>query len=120
MKKIVRMTESDLHDMVMESVKKILKEDEYSQQMENDRRYAEWIQEEKSECQALVDFLQRNGIQSVHVSQYPSGLPVVAMDTDEYYKSNANVLADKFLHGRNAYVSSQTYPATTYLRINKY
>lgn len=121
MKKIVRMTESDLHNMVMESVKNILKEDDmYSQSMENERRFYEMIQEEKKECQALVDFLKRNGIRSVHVSETQSGLPVVAMDTDEYYESKANILANQFLRGQNAYVSSQTYPATTYLRINRH
>ena len=108
-KNTIRLTESDLKNMIKEAVEDVL---------DQDRRWYEYVQEEKRKHQALADFLKRNGIQSAELSQYQSGLPVVAMDTDEYYETNAGVLADNFLRGQKAYISSNTYPATTYLRIN--
>lgn len=108
-KNVIRLTESDLKNMIKEAVEDVL---------DQDRRWHEYVQEEKRKHQALADFLKRNGIQSAELSQYQSGLPVVAMDTDEYHETNAGVLADNFLRGQKAYISSNTYPATTYLRIN--
>ena len=108
-KNVIRLTESDLKNMIKEAVEDVL---------DQDRRWYEYVQEEKRKHQALADFLKRNGIKSAELSQYQSGLPVVAMDTDEYHETNAGVLADNFLRGQKAYISSNTYPATTYLRIN--
>ena len=109
-KKVIRLTESNLKALIKEAVEDVL---------DQDRRWYEYKQEESKKHQALVDYLNRNGIQSAHLSEYQSGLPVVALDTDEYHNSNAHELANNFVRSRNAYISSNTYPATTYLRINE-
>ena len=106
---IIKLTESDLKNIIKEAVEDVL---------DQDRRWYEYVQEEKRKHQALADFLNRKGIESAHLSEYQSGLPVVAMNTDEYFETSAGVLADDFLRGQRAYISSNTYPATTYLRIN--
>lgn len=83
-----------------------------------DRRYHEYIQEEKQKHQELSDYLQMKGIRSAKLAEYQSGLPVVALDTDEYHHSDAINIASEFARNRRAYISSNSYPATTYLRIN--
>jgi hypothetical protein len=109
-KNTIKLTESDLKKIIKEAVEDVL---------DQDRRWYEYKQEESRKHQALVDYLNRNGIQSAHLYEYQSGLPVVALDTDEYHNSNAHELASSFVRSRNAYISSNTYPATTYLRINE-
>lgn len=106
---IIKLTESDLKNIIKEAVNDVL---------DQDRQYYEYIQEEKKKHQALADFLKRNGIKSAHLSEYQSGLPVVALSTREFYDSDAHNLADKFVKGYRAYISYSDYPATTYLRIN--
>lgn len=83
-----------------------------------DRRYHEYIREEKKKHQELADHLQKKGVRSAKLSEYQSGLPVVALDTDEYHHSDAINIASEFARNRRAYISSSSYPATTYLRIN--
>jgi hypothetical protein len=107
-KKTIRLTESDLKNIIKEAVEDVL---------DQDRRWYEYVQEEKEKCQVLVDFLQRKGIKSAQVSSYQSGYPVVALDTDEFHKYNVGIMADDFLRGRGAYAIPNIYPATTYLRI---
>lgn len=41
------------------------------------------------------------------------------MNTDEYYEKKAYSIADKFATPRNMYVSEDSYPATTYIRLNQ-
>ena len=109
MKKILRLTESDIHNMIKEAVEDVL---------DNDRRYYEWIQGQQKKHQALADFLNRNGVKSAHLSAYQSGYPVVALDTDEYHETDAWAIADKFVKGKRAYISVNSFPATTYFVIN--
>ena len=109
-KNIIRLTESDLKNIIKEAVEDV---------MDQDRRWYEYVQEEKNKCQALVDFLQRKGVKSAQVSSYQSGYPVVALDTDEFREYNVGIIADDFLRSRGAYVIPNIYPATTYLRIER-
>ena len=91
-KNVVRLTESQLKHIIENSVKNILKESNFSQ----DEEYYKWIREEKEMCKRLSDFLAKNGIKTVHVTEYQSGLPVVAMSTNEYYNSDVDTIANRF------------------------
>lgn len=117
-KNTIRLTESELKKIITESVKKFLKEG--NPQADLDRRWYEYVQEEKRKHQELVNFLKRYGINSAELSETQGGLPVVAMDTDEYNNSNARIIADNFVKGKREYISSNSYPATTYLRIDTF
>lgn len=109
-----KLTESQLKRVISESVKKVLKEDS-----ESDRRYYEWIKDEKIKHQALAEYLNKKGIKSAHLSEYQSGLPVVALNTREFYDTDAHSIADEFIKSKKAYITYNDYPATTYLRINE-
>lgn len=64
MKKIIRLTESDLHRIVKESVKKILKEDYYSMQKPyGNRKLSDFSSEESK---ALNDYDQGFGVWQKH------------------------------------------------------
>jgi hypothetical protein len=119
--KNMKITESKLRNLIKESVKKALKEsDIYDKQLDLERQQQAWFQEEKELCEKLVDFLQKKGVSTANVGQLPSGLPVVRVDTDEYFEKKVNTFAMQFAESRHMYASSQTYPATTHIRLNKY
>lgn len=119
--KNMKITESKLRNLIKESVKKALKEsDIYDKQLDLERQQQAWFQEEKELCEKLVDFLQKKGVSTANVGQLPSGLPVVQVDTDEYFEKKVNTFAMQFAESRHMYASSQTYPATTHIRLNKY
>lgn len=119
--KNMKITESKLRNLIKESVKKALKEsDIYDKQLDLERQQQAWFQEEKELCEKLVDFLQKKGVSTANVGQLPSGLPVVQVDTDEYFEKKVSTFAMQFAESRHMYASSQTYPATTHIRLNKY
>lgn len=119
--KNMKITESKLRNLIKESVKKALKEsDIYDKQLDLERQQQAWFQEEKELCEKLVDFLQKKGVSTANVGQLPSGLPVVRVDTDEYFEKKVSTFAMQFAESRHMYASTQTYPATTHIRLNKY
>lgn len=109
-KQIIHLTESNLKALIKEAVDDIL---------DQDRLWYEYVQEEKQKCQALVDFLQKNGVKSAHITSQQTGYPLVALDTDEFREYKVGVMASNFFRSRNMYVLPDIYPATTYLRINE-
>lgn len=109
-KSTIRLTESDLHRMIRESVKQVLKE------YESDNDY---YRELKEMHKQLSDFLNKRGVKSAKLSEFRSGLPNVSLTTDEYFDKDVAQLCDIFCKGRKMYISSDNYPATTYLRINQ-
>lgn len=105
---------NQLSEAVNKAIKMVLKED-----TNNDIQWQEYVNEQKSVLEQLIKVFQRNGIESAQLTTYRSGLPVIAMDTDEYYRSKASEIAYKFAEQRRMYVTEQDYPATTYIYLNK-
>jgi hypothetical protein len=66
-----------------------------------------------------LNTLTRNGIQTAQMSEYRSGLPVIAINTDEWHNSNAHEIARKFAEARGMWVKDDFYPATTYIKLEK-
>ena len=76
--------------------------------------------EEDIEMESLLRYLQKSGIKSANMSETQGGLIRIAIDTDEYYNSSVYNLASNFAEGKRMYVTSQSYPATTYIRLYKF
>ena len=105
---------NQLSEAINKAIKKVLNEN-----TDNDIAWQEFVNEQKSVLEQLIKIFQRNGIESAQLTTYRSGLPVIAMDTDEYYRSEASEIARKFAEQRRMYVTEQDYPATTYIYLNK-
>lgn len=110
----ITLTESKLRQIVTESVKKILSED-----YDNNAAWKEWVESQRKPLEELLNILKRAGIESANISEYRTGAPRIGMNTDEYYEKKAYSIADKFATPRNMYVSEDSYPATTYIRLNQ-
>ena len=110
----IQLTESKLKQIVAESVKKILSED-----YDNNAAWKEWIEFQRKALEELLSILKRAGIESANISEYRTGAPRIGMDTDEYYDKKVYEISNRFASSRNMYVSEDSYPATTYIRLNQ-
>lgn len=115
--KNMKITESKLKSLIKESVRKALLESDTvdTSHVDREREWAQLVNSEKAFIEELVTFLNRNGIKSAHLGKNPSGWPCVAIDSDEYHKSNADSMAEAYgkRHGKKR-MRVQSYPATTY------
>lgn len=108
-KNIIKITESQLKNAIMEAVQTAMNQQE---------EWGAFLQEERKELEPLLSILQRNGIQSAEMGAYRSGVPCILIDTDEYNKSNAYQIAYKFAESKGKYVREESYPATTYISLS--
>lgn len=110
----IKLTESKLKQIVAESVKRILSED-----FNNDESWREHVDAQRKPLEDLLKILKRYGIESAHVSEYRTGVPRISISTDEYNEKNVWEIANKFAESRKMYVSEDSYPATTHIRLNQ-
>ena len=130
----VKLTETELKKIIAESVKKVLSEigdtprgqyalgavkGKVSENTDNDIAWQEFVNEQKNVLEQLMKIFQRSGINSAELTTYRTGLPVIAINTDEWNNSNAHEIARKFAESKGMYVSDQWYPATTYIKLEK-
>ena len=113
------LTENELKNIIQESVKEILKESTLSSLVKYNSEYKQWIASEKNLLEELSELLRKNGVESAHVGAYPSGMPCLKVDTDEYHEKRVYDIAEKFAEARGRYVTDDSYPATTYIRLTK-
>ena len=111
MKKILRLTESDIHNMIKEAVDTAL---EYS------RSQKEWYMEEKAKYENLVNFLHKLGAKSADLSTEQSGMPLIVLDAREYYDLNVQRLANNFLESKGMYVATNMGFGTVRLKIREF
>jgi hypothetical protein len=104
----ITLNESEILDMVVEAVDKVV--NHYTSINEED---------ESSLYKELADFLQRFGIESAHVHKNMNNVLSVSVSTDEYHAKKVYNLASKFAERKNLYVNDQWYPATTYITLEK-
>lgn len=110
----IKLSESKLRQIVTESVKKILSEDF------NNNGWGEFVKSQRKIYEELLNFLQRQGIESAVVGEFQSGAPCIKISTNEYNKKNVWEIANKFAESRKMYISDDSYPATTYLSLNSF
>lgn len=118
MSKII-LTENELKNIIQESVKQILSESTLSSLVEHNSEFKQWIASEKNLLEELVELLKKNGVESAHVGAYPSGIPCLKVNTDEYHEKRVCDMAEKFAETKDRYATYDSYPATTYIRLNK-
>lgn len=116
----IKLTETELKKIIAEAVKKVLNEKgKVSENTDNDIAWQEFVNEQKNVLEQLMKIFQRSGIKSAELTTYRTGLPVIAIDSDEYNNSKASEIARKFAESKGMYVSDQWYPATTYIKLEK-
>lgn len=113
------LTENDLKNIIQESVKEILKESTLSSLVKYSSDYKQWIASEKNLLEELAELLRKNGVESAHVGAYPSGMPCLKLDTDEFHEKRVYDMAERFAKTRGRYATDDSYPATTYIRLLK-
>lgn len=113
------LTENELKNIIQESVKEILKESTLSSLVKYNSEYKQWIASEKNLLEELAELLRKNGVESAHVGAYPSGIPCLKVDTDEYHEKRVYDIAERFAKTKGRYATDDSYPATTYIRLNK-
>lgn len=110
----IKITESKLRQIVTESVKKILSED-----FNNDESWKEYVDTQRKPLEDLLKILKRYGIESANINEYRTGVPRISISTDEYYNKKVYEIAERFANSRNMYVSEDSYPATTHIKLNQ-
>ena len=105
MKQVIRLTESDLHNMIKESVKQVLKEN------------VDFYTNVSELCQELANFLQTNGVESATFKRSRGGSPMVSVSTNEKQAKPVAKLCAKFCSGKNIDFYEDFYPATTYFHL---
>ena len=110
-KKVIRLTESDLHNIVKETMDKFLQQQEQLKQ---------WINKEKELYNKFEQFLNRNGVQGAKMFKYRGNSYCISISTQEYKQYDVDTIANRFARMNNMYVTTEDYPATTYIWLNKY
>ena len=92
-------------------------EDKVSRQQEEMRKYA---QEDKQMHMELQNYLQKMGVESAKISQFPSGAYYVGVYTPEYNKKQVYKIVDSYAKRLGMIYDDDQYPATTQISLRKY
>jgi predicted KAP-like P-loop ATPase len=107
-KQLIRLTESDLHRIIENSV------DKYLQQQEHIKK---WKEEEYELYNEFVKYLQYNGIKA-RLHEFNSGAYAVAIPSN--IEVNIYNIGNKFAKNKNKSIRVQDYPAVTYVHLCDY
>ena len=111
MKRRIRLTESDLKNIIKESVNNILKEN-------NAEYLKQCAQEELNLYQELENFLKGSGIQNVSLRQNGNSIKLSLPTVD--YNKEVKRLLNKFASSKQLFVNDNIYPATTLITLTTY
>ena len=111
MKRRIRLTESDLKNIIKESVNNILKEN-------NAEYLKQCALEELNLYQELENFLKRNGIQNVSLRKNGNSIKLSLPTVD--YNKEVKSLLNKFASSKQLFVNDNIYPATTLITLTTY
>ena len=117
MKRRIRVTESDLKNIIKESVKRILKED-MDKELMLQKQMKNFYDEELNLYQELENFLKRNGIQNVSLRKNGNSIKLSLPTVD--YNKEVESLLNKFASSKQLFVNDNIYPATTYITLTTY
>ena len=114
-KNIIKLTESDLKNIIKESVKQYMKEsfDEYDYFEHQLSSY----KEEKEIYKALYDYLLENNINEAKLKYNNCWL--ISIPTETYKQTKVKELTDSFALSKKLYADFKIYPATTYIYLRK-
>lgn len=108
----IKLTESKLKQIVKEVVYNIMESNQ-----EEMRKYA---QEDKQMHMELQNYLQKMGVESAKIAQYPSGAYYVGVYTPEYNKKQVYKIVDAYANRLGMIYNDDQYPATTQISLRKY
>lgn len=115
MKKRIKLTESDLKNIIKESVETILNENNPEQLIKQIKQHA---QEELKLYQELETFLKRNGVQYINLKDNGYNMKL-SLPTTEYNKEVKSLL-NRFASSKQMFIKNDVYPATTYISLTRY
>ena len=92
-------------------------EDKFSRQQEEMMKYA---QEDKQMHMELQNYLQKMGVESAKIGQFPSGAYYVGVYTPEYNKKQVYKIVDGYAKRLGMVYDDDQYPATTKVSLRKY
>ena len=92
-------------------------EDKFSRQQEEMRNYAH---EDEQMHMELQNYLQKMGIESAKIGQFPSGTHYVGVYTPEYNKKQVRKIVDGYAKRLGMIYDDYQYPATTQISLRKY
>ena len=92
-------------------------EDKVSRQQEEMRKYA---QEDKQMHMELQNYLQKMGVESAKISQFPSGAYYVGVYTPEYNNKQVYEIVDGYAKRLGMIYDNDQYPATTKISLRRY
>lgn len=108
----ITLNESEILDMVKEAVYNIMESNQ-----EEMRKYA---QEDKQMHMELQNYLQKMGVESAKINQFPSGAYYVGVYTPEYNNKQVYKLVGNYAERLGMIYDDEQYPATTKISLRKY
>jgi poly-D-alanine transfer protein DltD len=108
----IKLTESKLKQIVKEAVYNIMESNQ-----EEMRKYA---QEDNQIHMGLQNYLQKMGVESAKLSQFPSGAYYVGVYTPEYNDKQVYKIVDNYANRLGMIYNDDQYPATTQISLRKY
>lgn len=108
----IKLTESKLKEIVKEAVYNIMESNQ-----EEMRRYA---QEDKQMHMELQNYLQKMGVESAEIRNFPSGAYYVGVYTPEYNTKQVYKIVDEYAKRLGMIYTDDQYPATTQISLKRY
>lgn len=108
----IKLTESKLKQIVKEAVYNIMES--------NQEEMIKYAQEDKQMHMELQNYLQKMGVESAKLNQYPSGAYYVGVYTPEYDDKQVYKIVDNYAKRLGMIYNDEQYPARTKISLSKY
>lgn len=108
----IKLTESKLKQIVKEAVYNIMES--------NQEEMIKYAQEDKQMHMELQNYLQKMGVESAKIGQFPSGAYCVNVYTPEYNNKQVYKIVDSYAKRFGMMYDDDQYPATTKISLRKY
>lgn len=108
----IKLTESKLKQIVKEAVYNIMES--------NQEEMIKYAQEDKQMHMELQNHLNKMGVESAKIGQFPSGSYYVGVYTPEYNKKQVHKIVDGYAKRLGMIYDDYQYPATTQISLRKY
>lgn len=106
------MTESKLKQIVKEAVYNIMES--------NQEEMIKYAQEDKQMHMELQNYLNKMGVESAKIGQFPSGAYYVGVYTPEYNNKQVYKIVEGYAKRLGMIYDDDQYPATTKISLRKY
>jgi hypothetical protein len=108
----IKLTESKLKQIVKEAVYNIVES--------NQEEMMKYAQEDKQMHMELQNYLQKMGVESAKIGQFPSGAYYVGVYTPEYNNKQVYKIVGNYAERLGMIYNDEQYPATTKISLRRY